>query len=68
LREALKGRHAVLGALGTPASPFREVTLLSTATRALVRAMKAEQVSVWFASRGFAPVTVPVTAAFFLTA
>ena len=28
-----------------PASPFREVTLLSTATRALVSAMKAEQVS-----------------------
>jgi hypothetical protein len=35
----------VVSALGTPASPFREVTLLSTATRALVSAMKAEQVS-----------------------
>jgi uncharacterized protein YbjT (DUF2867 family) len=45
LREALKGRTAVVSALGTPASPFREVTLLSTATRALVSAMKAEQVS-----------------------
>lgn len=45
LREALKGRDAVVSALGTPASPFREVTLLSTATRALVNAMKAEQVS-----------------------
>ena len=45
LREALKGRDAVVSALGTPASPFREVTLLSTATRALVSAMKAEQVS-----------------------
>jgi len=44
LREALKGRDAVISALGTPASPFREVTLLSTATRALVSAMKAEQV------------------------
>lgn len=45
LREALKGRDAVVSALGTPASPFRKVTLLSTATRALVSAMKAEQVS-----------------------
>src|SRR3954466_5775300 len=45
LREALKGRDAVVSALGTPVSPFREVTLLSTATRALVDAMKAEQVS-----------------------
>ena len=45
LREALKGRDAVVSSLGTPASSFREVTLLSTATRALVSAMKAEQVS-----------------------
>jgi len=45
LREALKGRGAVVSALGTAASPFREVTLLSTATRALVSAMKVEQVS-----------------------
>jgi uncharacterized protein YbjT (DUF2867 family) len=45
LREALKGRDSVVSTLGTPASPFREVTLLSTATRALVNAMKAEHVS-----------------------
>jgi uncharacterized protein YbjT (DUF2867 family) len=45
LRKALKGRDAVISALGTAASPFREVTLLSTATRALVSAMKAEQVA-----------------------
>jgi putative NADH-flavin reductase len=45
LREALKGRDAVMSSLGSAASPFREVTLLSTATRALVSAMKAEQVS-----------------------
>ena len=45
LREALKGQDAVISALGTPASPFREVTLLSTATRALVEAMKTERVS-----------------------
>jgi uncharacterized protein YbjT (DUF2867 family) len=45
VRQALKGRDAVISALGTPASPFREVTLLSTATRALVHAMKAEHVS-----------------------
>ena len=45
LREALRGQDAVVSALGTPASPLREVTLLSTATRALVNAMKAEHVS-----------------------
>jgi putative NADH-flavin reductase len=45
LREALKGVDAVVSALGTPASPFREVTLLSESTRALVTAMKAEGVS-----------------------
>jgi uncharacterized protein YbjT (DUF2867 family) len=45
LRQALQGRDAVVSALGTPASPFRAVTLLSTATRALVTAMKHEQVS-----------------------
>ena len=45
LREALKGRDAVVSALGTAASPFREVTLLSTATHALVSAMKAEKVA-----------------------
>jgi len=45
LRQAVKGRDAVISALGTPASPFREVTLLSTATRMLVDAMKAEGVA-----------------------
>ncbi len=45
LRDALRGQDAVVSALGTPASPFREVKLLSTATRALVTAMKAEQVA-----------------------
>jgi uncharacterized protein YbjT (DUF2867 family) len=45
LRAALKGQDAVVSALGTPASPFREVTLLSTATCALVNAMKAEHIS-----------------------
>jgi uncharacterized protein YbjT (DUF2867 family) len=45
LRKALKGQDAVVSALGTPASPFREVTLLSTATRALVSAMNSEHVS-----------------------
>ena len=45
LRQAVKGRDAVISALGTPASPFREVTLLSTATRAVVNTMKAEHVS-----------------------
>ena len=45
LRQALKGQDAVLSALGMPASPFREVTLLSSAPRALVSAMKAEHIS-----------------------
>ena len=45
LRRALKSQDAVISALGTPASPFKQVTLLSTATQALVDAMKAEQVS-----------------------
>lgn len=45
LRQAVKGRDAVVSALGTSVSPFREVTLLSTATKALVAAMKAEGVS-----------------------
>lgn len=45
LRKAVKGQDAVVSALGTPASPFREVTLLSTATSALVGAMKVEQVA-----------------------
>ncbi|MBJ2156685.1 NAD(P)-dependent oxidoreductase [Variovorax sp. IB41] len=44
LRKALAGTDAVVSALGTPASPLREVTLLSTATRALVDAMRAEGV------------------------
>lgn len=44
LRQAVAGCDAVISALGTPASPFREVTLLSSATRALVAAMKAERV------------------------
>jgi putative NADH-flavin reductase len=45
LRQAVKGQDTVISALGTPASPFKEVTLLSTATRALIKAMKAEQVT-----------------------
>ncbi|MBB4388619.1 uncharacterized protein YbjT (DUF2867 family) [Rhizobium leguminosarum] len=45
LRQAVNGRDAVISALGTPASLFRDITLLSTATRALVSAMKAEHVS-----------------------
>lgn len=45
LRKTLNGQNAVVSALGTPASPFSEVTLLSTATQALVTAMKDERVS-----------------------
>ena len=45
LRNAVAGQDAVISALGTPASPFKEVSLLSAATRAVVSAMKAERVS-----------------------
>jgi putative NADH-flavin reductase len=45
LRSALTDCDAVISALGTGASPFRKVTLLSTATRALVSAMKVQRVS-----------------------
>ena len=45
LRKALEGSDAIVSALGTPVSPFREVTLLSSATKALVSAMKAAGVS-----------------------
>ena len=44
LSRALRGCAAVISALGTPMSPFREVTLLSTATRALVDAMARQNV------------------------
>lgn len=44
LARALEGCSGVISALGTPMSPFREVTLLSTATRALVDAMKRRKV------------------------
>lgn len=45
LRTAVKDQDVVVSALGTPVSPFREVTLLSTATQVLVNAMNAEHVS-----------------------
>src|ERR1700678_1599187 len=44
LAAALEGCDAVISALGTPMSPFKEVTLLSTATPALIRAMTSQQV------------------------
>nr|WP_245319380.1 SDR family oxidoreductase [Consotaella salsifontis] len=40
IARALDNVDAVISALGTPASPFREVTLLSTATKALTEAMR----------------------------
>lgn len=39
VERAVSGCDAVISALGTPISPFREVTLLSEATAALVAAM-----------------------------
>jgi putative NADH-flavin reductase len=44
LAAALEGCEAVISALGTPVSPFKEVTLLSTATTALIRAMQSQKV------------------------
>jgi uncharacterized protein YbjT (DUF2867 family) len=44
LAPALEGQDAVVSALGTPVSPFREVTALSAATNAIVAAMKAAAV------------------------
>jgi uncharacterized protein YbjT (DUF2867 family) len=42
---ALDGAEAVVSALGTPVSPFREVTLLSAATHILVGEMQRRGVS-----------------------
>ncbi|MDT0684191.1 NAD(P)H-binding protein [Roseicyclus sp. F158] len=39
LDKAMAGVDAVISALGTPISPFRKVTLLSTATEAVIAAM-----------------------------
>ena len=44
LSRALIGCDAAISSLGTPMSPFKEVTLLSTATRALVRAMDGAKI------------------------
>jgi uncharacterized protein YbjT (DUF2867 family) len=44
LSRALEGCSGVISSLGTSLSPFREVTLLSVATRALVRVMEANNV------------------------
>ncbi len=44
LARAIAGCDAVVSSLGTAMSPFKEVTLLSTATRALVGVMAAQNV------------------------
>ena len=44
LATALQDCSGVISSLGTPMSPFREVTLLSTATRALVDTMVRQNV------------------------
>ena len=44
LSRALENCSGVISSLGTPVSPLREVTLLSTATRALVTAMEHRNV------------------------
>ncbi|SFI08791.1 Putative NADH-flavin reductase [Bosea sp. OK403] len=44
LTRALAGCDAVISSLGTAMSPFREVTLLSTATRALVGVMADQNI------------------------
>jgi uncharacterized protein YbjT (DUF2867 family) len=44
LQRALAGCSGVISSIGTSVSPFNEVTLLSTATRALVKVMTQEGV------------------------
>jgi uncharacterized protein YbjT (DUF2867 family) len=44
LTSAIAGCDAVVSSLGTAMSPFREVTLLSTATRALVGVMERQDI------------------------
>ena len=44
LTTAIAGCDAVVSSLGTAMSPFREVTLLSTATRALVGVMEQQNI------------------------
>ena len=44
LTRAIADCDAVISSLGTPMSPFREVTLLSTATRALVGVMAQQNI------------------------
>jgi len=44
LTRAVAGCDAVVSSLGTPMSPFREVTMLSTATRALVGVMAKQNI------------------------
>jgi len=44
LTRAIAGCDAVVSSLGTAMSPFREVTLLSTATRALVGVMEQQHI------------------------
>ncbi len=44
LTRAIAGCDAVVSSLGTAMSPFREVTLLSTATRALIGVMVAQNI------------------------
>ena len=44
LARAIAGCDAVISSLGTAMSPFKEVTLLSTATRALVGVMEQQKV------------------------
>lgn len=44
LTRAIAGCDAVISSLGTAMSPFREVTLLSTATRALVGVMEQQNI------------------------
>jgi uncharacterized protein YbjT (DUF2867 family) len=45
LTRAIAGCDAVISSLGTGISPFREVTLLSTATRALVSVMMRQKIN-----------------------
>ena len=65
LSRALEGCSGVISSLGTPVSPFRQGTLLSVATRALVKVMENRNVRRLVCIPAWAQATAADTAAFF---
>jgi putative NADH-flavin reductase len=66
LFDALDGCQGVISALGTGISPLKEVTVLSTATRAVIFAMRARGARRLVCITGMGLVTVGDMAAFFM--